>query len=328
MVHPLAAEADLLGLIHLGDEPGVAQAQPVVGLLHLLAVHDLLLEDAQLVADGIAGSGDLQGGHGVQVAGGQTAQAAVAQAGVRLLLKQVGGREAQVLQRVLQGIQKAQIVGVLFQGTAHQKFQRQVVDLALLALPHLIACLHLVAGHDVTEHQCAGLEHMVGGGVIHVAPKVAAELADDHLGKLGLGIFSHSECLPFHKIKSKGIGKIFPYPVILYQIFQGASMYRRVQKRGGFSRFHAVLTRAPGIGKWKALRRSGGLWRPASAGNALVNIDVFLGGVIPAEIGGHAFLLQAAPGLLVVVVQIHSLPDDPELMSEKVKPRPVPSNLL
>jgi len=39
----------------LGDEPGVAQAKPVVGQLHLLAVNDLLLEDAQLIADGIAG---------------------------------------------------------------------------------------------------------------------------------------------------------------------------------------------------------------------------------------------------------------------------------
>ena len=82
LVLHLAAEADLLGLVHLGDEPGVAQPQPVVGQLHLLAVHDLLLEDAQLVADGVACGGDLQGGHGVQVAGGQAAQAAVAKSRV------------------------------------------------------------------------------------------------------------------------------------------------------------------------------------------------------------------------------------------------------
>ena len=97
----LAAEADLLRLVHLGDEPGVAQAKPVVGQLHLLAVDDLLLEDAQLVADGVAGGGDLQGGHGVQIAGGQTAQTAVAQASVGLQLEQVGGGEAQALQSVL-----------------------------------------------------------------------------------------------------------------------------------------------------------------------------------------------------------------------------------
>ena len=65
LVLHLAAEADLFGLVHFGDEPGVAQPQPVVGQLHLLAVHDLLLEDAQLIADGIAGGRDLQRSHGV-----------------------------------------------------------------------------------------------------------------------------------------------------------------------------------------------------------------------------------------------------------------------
>ena len=170
----LAAEVDLLRLLRLGHEPRIAQILPIVGQLHLLAVHDLLLEDTQLVADGIAGGGDLQGGHGVQVAGGQAAQAAVAQTGVGLGLKQVGGGEAKALQGLLQGIQQAQVIGVLLQRTAHQEFQRQVVDLALLALPHLVASGHLVAGHDVTQHQSAGLEHMIGGGVLHVTPKVAA----------------------------------------------------------------------------------------------------------------------------------------------------------
>ena len=79
-----AAEADLLHLVHLGDEPGVAQAHPVIGDLHLLAVHDLLLENAQLVADGVAGGGNVQSGHRVQIARGQPAQTAVTQARVRL----------------------------------------------------------------------------------------------------------------------------------------------------------------------------------------------------------------------------------------------------
>lgn len=45
MVLDLAAETDLLRLVQLGNEPCVAQAQPVVGQLHLLAVNDLLFED-------------------------------------------------------------------------------------------------------------------------------------------------------------------------------------------------------------------------------------------------------------------------------------------
>ena len=188
----LAAKADLLRLVHLGDEPGVAQAQPVVGQLHLLAVDDLLLEDAQLVADGIAGGGDLLGGHGVQIAGGQAAQAAVAQTGVGLQLEQVGGGETQAVQGILQGVQQAQVIGVLLQRAAHQKLQGEIVDLAALALPHLVVGGHLAAGHDIPQDQSAGLEHVGGGGLVHSAAKVALELTGDHLGKLGLGIFSHN----------------------------------------------------------------------------------------------------------------------------------------
>ena len=195
VVYHTAAEADLLGLIHLGDEPGVAQAQPVVGLLYLAALHDLLLKDAQLIADGIAGGRDLQGGHGIQIAGGQTAQTAVAQTGVRLLLKEVGGGVAQVLQRLLQGIQQAEIVGVLLQRAAHEELHGQVVDLPLLVLPDPVPGLHLVGGHDVPQHQGAGLEDVVGTGVLHVAPEVAVEFSDYHFGKLGFTVFSHF-CAP------------------------------------------------------------------------------------------------------------------------------------
>ena len=115
----LAPEADLFHLVQLGNQPGIPLAQPVVGKLHLLAVHDLLLENAQLVADGVAGGGNGQGGHGVQVAGGQTAQAAVAQPRVGLGLKQIGGGEAQALDSLPQRLHNAQVIRVFQHGTAH-----------------------------------------------------------------------------------------------------------------------------------------------------------------------------------------------------------------
>ena len=188
LVLHLAAEVDLLHLVHLGDQPGVAQAQPVVGQLHLLAVHDLLLENAQLIADGVAGGGNLQGGHGVQIAGGQAAQAAVAQAGVGLGLEQVGGGEAQSLDGALQLLQHAQVVGVLHQGPAHKKLQGQVVDLPLVLLRHMVGGFHLTLGHDIPQHHSAGLEHMQAGGLLHVPAEVAAQLAGDEGHQLFLGI--------------------------------------------------------------------------------------------------------------------------------------------
>ena len=119
----LAAEADLLGLLQLGQQPRVAQLHPVVGQLHLLALHDLLLENAQLIADGVAGGGNVQGGHAVQIAGGQAAQAAVAKARVRLHVEDVGRLETQILDGLLQLGQHVQIIGVLHQTAAHQKLQ-------------------------------------------------------------------------------------------------------------------------------------------------------------------------------------------------------------
>ena len=56
----------------------------VIGQLHLLAIHNLLLEDPQLITDGVPSGGDLQRGHGIQIAGSQPPQASVAKAGVRL----------------------------------------------------------------------------------------------------------------------------------------------------------------------------------------------------------------------------------------------------
>ena len=74
----LAVEADFHSLIGVALEPDLTAGQPVVGALLLPAVHDLLLEDAVLVQDGVAGAADAGGGHAVQIAGSQTAQAAVA----------------------------------------------------------------------------------------------------------------------------------------------------------------------------------------------------------------------------------------------------------
>ena len=53
-------------------------------IAHLSAVLDALREDAVLVADAVAVGGQADGGHGVEEAGGQPAEAAVAQAGVLL----------------------------------------------------------------------------------------------------------------------------------------------------------------------------------------------------------------------------------------------------
>ena len=175
----LAAEVYLLGLLQLGQQPRVAQLHPVVRQLHLLTLHDLLLEDAQLIADGIARRRDLQRGHAVQIAGGQTAEAAVAQTGIRLHVENVRRPEAQLADGGGQLVQQLQIEGVFHQAAPHEELQRQVVYLPLLLVGRLLAGLHAALGHDVAQHHGAGLHHLAVGGLLLGAAVVQPQLLDD-----------------------------------------------------------------------------------------------------------------------------------------------------
>ena len=64
-----------------GDLPGVAQVQPLVGHLHLPAVTNGLVEDAELVSDAVADGRDLQRRKRVHVAGRQPAEPPITQPG-------------------------------------------------------------------------------------------------------------------------------------------------------------------------------------------------------------------------------------------------------
>ena len=170
------AKVDGLRLVGLGQQPSGANTLPVIRQLHLLTFHDLLLENTQLIADGVAGSWDVQRGHGVQIAGGQAAQTAVAQTCVRFQLKQVAGLEAQVAQSLLQFGQHAQIVSVFHQAPAHEKFQREIVDLLFLLLFCFLGGLYAPEGHHIPQHQSAGFQHLLIRGFPRLGAEVQGQL--------------------------------------------------------------------------------------------------------------------------------------------------------
>ena len=162
----VSAEADLHRLALMGNQPYVAHAQPVVREFHLPAVHNLLLEDAELIADGIPRHGQIQGGGGIHIAGGQPAQAAVAQPGVRLHLIQLVDVHAALGQRLGEDILQPQVIQVVAQRGAHQKLHGHVVY--LLALILLIE-FGALAGQHTVHHVAQGAVHLLGGGVLHGA---------------------------------------------------------------------------------------------------------------------------------------------------------------
>ncbi|MPM68013.1 hypothetical protein SDC9_114939 [bioreactor metagenome] len=172
-----AAEADLPGLLRLWQQPCGADALPRVGQLHLLALHNFLLKNPQFIADGIPCGGNFQRAHGIQIACGQTAQAAVAKARVRLQLEHISGLKAQMLQRFLQLGQHPQIIRVFLKAPPHQKFKRQIVDLLLLLLAGFPPGFHAPQGHGVPQHQRTGAEHLRLSGFLGGFPKVNHQLA-------------------------------------------------------------------------------------------------------------------------------------------------------
>ena len=105
--------------------------QPVVGLLDLPAVVDLLVEDAEFVADAVADRRPLEGGQRVEVARGESAEAAVTQ--TRFLLARQHRVEilAHRRQRFPCRPLHAEVQQVVAQLRTHQEFGRQVAgDLA------------------------------------------------------------------------------------------------------------------------------------------------------------------------------------------------------
>ena len=172
----LAAKAHLHRVLVAGDQPALGSDPPVVGHLGLLAVLEALAEDAQLIADGVARGLQAQSGHGVHVAGGETAQTAVAQTRVRLLLENVGGVAPQILQRADDLLGNAQVEGILHEAAAHQELHGHIVDF-LFGVTGILRGQK--AAHDLTDDHGGGAEHLLVGGGGGSGGKIGAELVLD-----------------------------------------------------------------------------------------------------------------------------------------------------
>ena len=123
-----AAEAD--GVIVFGavEFPRIAVDEPVLGRFLLPAAADDLAEQAVVVADAIAMRGDGQRRHAVHEAGGETAEAAVAERGVGLDPAQVREIDAELVERLRHRLGDAEIGHRVEQQAADQEFEREIID--------------------------------------------------------------------------------------------------------------------------------------------------------------------------------------------------------
>ena len=128
--------------------PRRAVGQPRVGLLDLRAVDEGLPEDAVLVADAVADGRDPHGRQRVDEAGGQPAEAAVAQARLDLGVAQGVQVDPETRHRLLGGLGQAGGQQGVVQLPAEQVLRRQVGHHLGLGL-HLRAQRLQPAGHQL-----------------------------------------------------------------------------------------------------------------------------------------------------------------------------------
>ena len=134
------------------DEPAVT-LEPGVRLLRLLAPGEHLAEQAEVIIQAHAVPGQPQGGNGVQKAGGQTAQAAVAQTCVRLFLIDAVQADVSLGQSLLGSVIQAQIEQAHLEAAAHQELHAQVVDLLGAGADGLGLELLMVLAHHLAADE-------------------------------------------------------------------------------------------------------------------------------------------------------------------------------
>ena len=123
----VAAEPHAARLVGIHQLPGPAALEPLIGDLHLGAVLDQLVKDAEFVADAIPRGGQLQAGQRFHEAGGQTPQATVAETRLLLNLQDAlqgdPGEAGDGFTGLIDYPEHQQVVGEL---GADQKLRRQV----------------------------------------------------------------------------------------------------------------------------------------------------------------------------------------------------------
>ena len=182
----VAAEIHVVAHLRTHDLPGVALLQPLVGHLHLPTVADLLVEDAELVADAVADGRDLQRRQRIHVAGRQPSEAAVAQP--RLLLQradrvEIPAQRAHCLARGRLYAEGDQVVAEL---RSDQEFGRQVARNFQVARRVGLHRAHPARQHPVAHR--VGERHVpvVGRGDSRVASLQAGEIVQHRaLQRLG-----------------------------------------------------------------------------------------------------------------------------------------------
>ncbi len=168
-------------IVHIGfcDLPRVPVDQPVVGLLDLPAVVDLLVEDAELVADAVPDGGALEGGERVEITRRQPSEAAVAQPRFLLAGQHVVEVLAEFAQRSACCLLDAEVEQVAAQLRPHQELGRQVAGHLPAEIQRRLRGRHPVVLHAVADRKGKGPVIVLGPQRGRRATDRVAQMVDD-----------------------------------------------------------------------------------------------------------------------------------------------------
>ena len=103
--------------------PRVSVLEPVVWLLHLIAVLDLLAENAVVISDSISICRKLKSCKGIHEACGKSSQTSVSKSCVRLCICQLFVTVAKALESILDLLLDSKVDDVICHGPTHEEFQ-------------------------------------------------------------------------------------------------------------------------------------------------------------------------------------------------------------
>jgi hypothetical protein len=143
-------------LIAAFDLPRSAVCSPIIRLFALVAVDERLPEQAELIVDAVTVARIGQTRKGIQEAGCEPAQAAVAEGRIGFRLEDVGQIEAHVLGGFGADVVQAEITQVVAEKPADQEFHRQVMDFLRARLVHALCGGVHGANHGLAYRQSKG----------------------------------------------------------------------------------------------------------------------------------------------------------------------------
>ena len=184
-VFDAAAEMHLVDHFRPLEFPGVAEAEPFVGIFVLPALRDDLAEQAEIVTNAIADRGDRQRRHALHEACREPAQTAIAERRIRFAFAQFGEADAEIAERGLEHLQQSHIVQRIGEQAADQKFQAEVIDPLGAGVVALLFAGQPVVHDAVAQRQRRGLVPVVLGGHAGVLADRQPQLGKD--GALDLG---------------------------------------------------------------------------------------------------------------------------------------------